>query len=70
MDEATKLLLDAHDKASIERRELMAEIGELREVVFNGLRERVARMDSRLWWLITAVVALNAASAVAVIIFG
>jgi hypothetical protein len=68
MDENTRALLDAHEKASSERQELMEKMGELQRAVFNGLLDRVDRIDSRLWWVITTIVVLNAASAVVMIL--
>ncbi len=69
MDEGIKILLDAHEKASQERLTMIEKMHRIEVAVFNGLAARVERIDNRLWWVISAVIALNAASAVVVIVF-
>ncbi len=69
MDDDTKVLLEAHEKASQERLAMVEQMHRIEVRVFNGLSDRVERIDRRLWWIITSVIALNAASAIAVLLW-
>lgn len=63
LEERQEHLIEVQRDCQDRTRRVESAVAALREVVHNGLLDRVRRIDARVWWIIASIVAANGAAA-------